>query len=152
MSDDNGFAARLKAAMGRRGINQEELAKLVPAGAGTVNGWVKDGVIPSGRHMVRLPEVLGVSGHWLLTGEGPKDPPGAGDPVAAALDVATSRIAALVATIREEAGLPTVSDGVGERVRDGWSRLQHAEGLRGQPGEGGSESDLPPRGTGTDRG
>lgn len=59
---------------------------------------------------------------------------------------------AQLAMLRALAPVATSGAAVAERVRDGWSRLQHAEELRGQPGEAESESDLPPRGTGTDRG
>jgi hypothetical protein len=30
--------------------------------------------MPSGELMIRLPGILGISGHWLLTGEGPMRP------------------------------------------------------------------------------
>lgn len=35
-----------------------------------VNRWVRQGVIPRGEALLRVREILGVNGHWLMTGEG----------------------------------------------------------------------------------
>lgn len=112
--------------MAERGLRQEDLAAQIPAGAGTVNAWLKDGAMPGGRHMVRLPEVLGVSGHWLLTGQGPKDLPMTPDPAIAAIDTTTKRIAEVVASIRREVGLP-ISAAPGADAGDSVDVLQRLE-------------------------
>lgn len=50
----------------------------------TVGRWRKDEVLPGGRHLTLLPSILEVSGHWLLTGEGPEHyDPAADDQLAA---------------------------------------------------------------------
>lgn len=73
------FTARLLEAFEESGLAQNELARRLTAlglkaSGGTVNGWVKRGAIPSGEYLIVLPDLLGVSGHWLLTGLGPKKP------------------------------------------------------------------------------
>lgn len=35
-----------------------------------VSNWCNQGVVPEGRALVHLPDVLDVDGHWLLTGSG----------------------------------------------------------------------------------
>ena len=66
------FGERLTLARRRAGIgSQEKLGKLVGKGRSAVNDWETDKTLPEGTVMVKLPSVLGVSGHWLLTGDGP---------------------------------------------------------------------------------
>lgn len=68
------FADRLDRALTHAGMNQSELARALKSQPHRVGAWVNDGVIPSSKHLMRLPELLGVSGHWLLTGDGPMIP------------------------------------------------------------------------------
>jgi transcriptional regulator with XRE-family HTH domain len=60
------------------GISKNELARRVGAAGPTVIEWFTRGALPDGEKLARLPEALGVNGHWLLTGEGSMLPPGAG--------------------------------------------------------------------------
>lgn len=53
-----------------RGIGPWRLAQLLGASPATTHSWFRRRSLPGGRHMIRLPEILGVNGHWLLTGEG----------------------------------------------------------------------------------
>lgn len=72
---------RLRLAFQRWGGSQSELAAKVGTAKGTVSDWFnpkKDAIVPDGERMAKLPAVLGVSGHWLLTGEGPTVPGGDG--------------------------------------------------------------------------
>lgn len=73
-NDKRAFTRRLREAFKDSRLTQEELAEATGAGVGTVNGWIKDGAMPGAERLIRLPEALGVSGHWLLTGEEPKHP------------------------------------------------------------------------------
>ena len=63
------FSRRLREAMARRGMTQTELARRLDVRDATVSDWFNRGTMPSGSVMVRLPHVLDVDGHWLLTGE-----------------------------------------------------------------------------------
>jgi transcriptional regulator with XRE-family HTH domain len=51
-------------------MTQTALAERLGINLPTVNRWINQGVIPDGPQLMRLPELLGVSGHWLLTGKG----------------------------------------------------------------------------------
>ena len=84
MSIDRGvaaFKARLIRLCGQRQWKQKELAEAVGATQQSVSPWLdpKKPDIPKGRLMLALPQALGVSGHWLLTGKGPETPPGAAE-------------------------------------------------------------------------
>lgn len=62
---------RIKWAREQAGITQGELAERVGVAAGSrVSEWENDRRQPSAPVLMALPEVLGVSGHWLLTGQG----------------------------------------------------------------------------------
>jgi hypothetical protein len=54
-------------------MTQADLARDLGVGVATVSEWFTRGRVPNGDVMLRLPSTLGVSGHWLLTGEGPRD-------------------------------------------------------------------------------
>jgi transcriptional regulator with XRE-family HTH domain len=62
------FCTRLREAMQGRGLTQTQLARHLDVRDATVSDWFNRGTMPSGSVMLRLPEVLGVDGHWLLTG------------------------------------------------------------------------------------
>lgn len=76
------FFERLRQVLGDRAMSQAELARELGVGVATVSEWFTRGRVPSGDVMLRLPHVLLVNGHWLLTGEGPREPEpsGGGDP------------------------------------------------------------------------
>ena len=63
------FAERLTIAMKRAGMNKTQLARALEARNATVTAWLKHGAIPTGDYLMQMPGVLGVDGHWLLTGE-----------------------------------------------------------------------------------
>lgn len=65
------FGGRIRQALEYAGLNQSALARALDTQPHIVGSWVNHGVIPHSKHLVRLPELLGISGHWLLTGKGP---------------------------------------------------------------------------------
>ncbi|MBV9774413.1 MAG: helix-turn-helix transcriptional regulator [Gemmatimonadetes bacterium] len=67
------FFERLRQVLDDRGMSQADLARELGVGVATVSEWFTRGRVPNGDVMLRLPHVLRVSGHWLLTGEGPRD-------------------------------------------------------------------------------
>lgn len=64
------FFERLRTALEHRERTQADLARDLGVGTATVSEWFTRGRVPSGDVMLRLPHALGISGHWLLTGEG----------------------------------------------------------------------------------
>lgn len=56
-------------------LTQAAFAERVGVSQSRVSDWLADKQLPDGRHMVEIPKVLGVSGHWLLLGEGNSSPP-----------------------------------------------------------------------------
>jgi transcriptional regulator with XRE-family HTH domain len=76
------FFERLRQVLDDRGMSQADLARELNVGVATVSEWFTRGRVPNGDVMLRLPAALAVDGHWLLTGEGPRDraPDAAGDP------------------------------------------------------------------------
>lgn len=54
-------------------MSQADLARELGVGVATVSEWFTRGRVPSGEVILRLPDALEVSGHWLLTGRGPRD-------------------------------------------------------------------------------
>lgn len=83
---------RIAARMAALGLSQSELARRLGTGQSTVQGWVEAGKLPGTRYLADLPAALECSGHWLLTGEGPIEPPGQ-----------TPTLAEMEKTIRAEA-------------------------------------------------
>ena len=67
------FFERLRQCLDDRGMSQADLARELGVGVATVSEWFTRGRVPNGDVMLRLPSTLEVSGHWLLTGEGPRD-------------------------------------------------------------------------------
>lgn len=78
------FPDRLKAALKRAGLNQDGFAEKLGAGQSTVNAWLRGRSLPEGKYLVQMPRMLGVSGHWLLTGEPPETVSGQGGELAVA--------------------------------------------------------------------
>ena len=53
-------------------MTQAVLASLLGLGAASrISDWESGRTAPTAATIVRLPHVLGVNGHWLLTGTGP---------------------------------------------------------------------------------
>jgi transcriptional regulator with XRE-family HTH domain len=67
------FFERLRQLLDDRGMSQADLAREVGVGVATVSEWFTRGRVPNGDVMLRLPHALSVNGHWLLTGEGPRE-------------------------------------------------------------------------------
>jgi len=67
------FFERLRQVLDDRGMSQADLARELGVGVATVSEWFTRGRVPNGDVMLRLPLALAVNGHWLLTGEGPRD-------------------------------------------------------------------------------
>lgn len=76
------FFERLRQILDDRGLSQADLARELGVGVATVSEWFTRGRVPNGDVMLRLPGALRVNGHWLLTGEGPRErePSPHGDP------------------------------------------------------------------------
>lgn len=74
VTSKDAFTQRLNDAVRFAGLSWNGLAERLSADgvrvyASTTTEW-RDGSIPSGEFLMRLPAILGVNGHWLLTGEG----------------------------------------------------------------------------------
>lgn len=67
------FFERLRQCLDARGMTQADLARELGVGVATVSEWFTRGRVPNGDAVLRLPHTLAVNGHWLLTGEGPRD-------------------------------------------------------------------------------
>lgn len=67
------FFERLRQLMEDRGMSQADLARELGVGVATVSEWFTRGRVPNGDVMLRLPHAMSVNGHWLLTGEGPRE-------------------------------------------------------------------------------
>jgi hypothetical protein len=52
------------------GRPQSWLANQLGVAQGVVQPWLADGKPIHAKYLARLPAILGVSGHWLLTGQG----------------------------------------------------------------------------------
>ena len=61
--------------MSVRGVTQTELGKRIGVRQATVSQWLSrtNPSEPKADQLVRLPESLGINGHWLLTGRGSMD-------------------------------------------------------------------------------
>lgn len=54
-------------------MSQADLARALDVGEATVSEWFTRGRVPQGDVFLRLPGVLRMNGHWLLTGDGPEE-------------------------------------------------------------------------------
>lgn len=104
--------------MKEAGLTQPALAQALGTSQGTVSGWLgKEPVYPTGEHMVRLPGVLRVSGHWLMTGDGPVGVPGprtvreSGTETRAAVYAARARIGGALDELERQLVGPTSGGG-----------------------------------------
>ena len=67
------FFERLRTVLRARRMSQADLARQLRISGTTVSEWFTRGRMPHGDVMLRMPEVLEVNGHWLLTGHGTRD-------------------------------------------------------------------------------
>lgn len=100
------FFERLRQVLDDREMSQADLARDVGVGVATVSEWFTRGRVPNGDVMLRLPGALKVSGHWLLTGEGPRElelSP-AGDPYLRGANDAVERMAQCLGEVARRYG------------------------------------------------
>jgi transcriptional regulator with XRE-family HTH domain len=71
MTQSDDFPDRLRAAIQLSGLNQNEVAYRLSTAPARISEWCNGRSMPDFRFLSMLPEALNVSGHWLLTGEGP---------------------------------------------------------------------------------
>lgn len=97
-----GLRDRIVKAIEDSGLDQKEVAAILEIREATISGWVskKDASIPLGHMLLRLPEALGVCGHWLLTGEGSQKPPSRGDRPVSQEELAFRQIESIVLELR----------------------------------------------------
>lgn len=119
-----GFAERLRRAMDAAGMDQRTLARSLRVREATVSDWFGKGILPRLDVMARVPGVLRVDGHWLLTGEGDMH-----RRERSAKEAAYDAMADVVRAIEED------RPGDIDRMRSWWSsfRREHAAGDGPQP-------------------
>lgn len=88
-------------------MNQSELARLIRTHQTNVSDWLnpKYLTMPDAIFLFRLPRALRCNGHWLMTGQGPETPPGAGPDAAyrAGWHAAVQAMAEGLDAVRKEA-------------------------------------------------
>ena len=124
------------AAVARSGLSQQQLAKRLGTSQSTVNGWISGRNVPAGDFLLRLPELLGISGHWLLTGEEPIEPP-----LATGRDAEWIRYEAIAQDLRRrvlaavEAALATESPRVMRVAERAVADVEYAERAKAAQGQ-----------------
>jgi transcriptional regulator with XRE-family HTH domain len=68
------FGQRLKDAREARGLKRNALAALAGVDSSAITRWEKEDRSPKGTMVAKLAHALGCSEHWLLTGDGPREP------------------------------------------------------------------------------
>ena len=112
---------RLLLARKRAGLSQAELggALGLKSGHSMVSQWERGEAIPTGEQFLALPALLGVSGHWLLTGHGEVRPGDVNGAITALGD-----IAAIVDRVRSTVSAAEVGDEIRRAEAHGDSRSQ----------------------------
>jgi transcriptional regulator with XRE-family HTH domain len=102
------FFERLRQVLDDRGLSQADLARELGVGVATVSEWFTRGRVPNGDVMLRLPGALRVNGHWLLTGEGPRErePSPQGDPYLRGAGDAIQRLSQALDEVARRFGAP----------------------------------------------
>lgn len=102
------FFERLRQVLDDRGMSQADLARELGVGVATVSEWFTRGRVPNGDVMLRLPAALNVNGHWLLTGEGPREyePGPDGDPYRRGASDAIARMTRAMDEVARRFGAP----------------------------------------------
>ncbi|HET7461300.1 MAG TPA: helix-turn-helix transcriptional regulator [Longimicrobium sp.] len=102
------FFERLRQVLDDRGMSQADLARELGVGVATVSEWFTRGRVPNGDVMLRLPAALNVSGHWLLTGQGPREyePAPNGDPYLRGASDAIARMTRAMDEVARRFGAP----------------------------------------------
>lgn len=65
-------------AIGRDGFARRDIEHMAGASSPTVSDWFHKGAVPDAVTIGRLCRGLRVNAHWVITGQGPKSPPGEG--------------------------------------------------------------------------
>lgn len=65
-------------AIERDGRTRRDIEHMAEASSPTVSDWFHKGAVPDATTIAKLARGLHVNAHWLLTGQGPKAPPGEG--------------------------------------------------------------------------
>lgn len=110
----------------REGITQGELAATLGLTHGQISRWERDKAVPSADQLAVMRAHFGVSGHWLLTGEGPVYPADQD-----AKELAYEAIEALVGATKKGAPLATVEERVAEIMR----KMRERAPNPGEPGD-----------------
>jgi PAS domain S-box-containing protein len=110
MSDTLG--GRIAKARRAGGKTQEWLSEQLGVNRGTVNGWENPSGNPPSRQLANIAELFGVSGHWLLSGEGMMYD------VTSSATRAMGRIENVLGDYIEEAGSRIAAPESGDRVED----------------------------------
>ncbi len=98
---NEGLGARIQKAIDTAaGMSQTKLAGCLGTTSQVVNAWIKKGVVPEGRFLVRIPQILKCDANWLLNGrelgrEGPS------------LDYVAGRLAELLKDLNRDVGAPS---------------------------------------------
>lgn len=74
VSDRTEFRRRLALAVEQSPLRQREIAERLGVREATVSDWMAGRTAPNLDQLLRLPVILDVSGHWLLTGAEPMRP------------------------------------------------------------------------------
>lgn len=108
MDNLDGFLRRVKAVLREKEMSQAELSRSLGVGQATVSEWFTRHRVPNGAVLLQLPGVLGVNGHWLLTGEGSRVPHvGSDDPYTYAVEDIVGEIMDACQRLRTKHGAET---------------------------------------------
>lgn len=102
------FVGRVELARRARGMSQRDLAKAIGAREASLSDWLNQKRVPMGDVLLRFPEALNVSGHWLLTGEGTMDDSGSRTP--GVKEWAFDEIAAFVESVQQSSSEAAAAD------------------------------------------
>lgn len=105
-SEGTGLMARFLMAIKDKDLRQVVLAQAAHVNQATVSNWKTGKVIPRADEVARLLPHLGVNGHWLLTGKGPKDdvPATHADGVVEGVELAIGEAHQVLEQVRERYG------------------------------------------------
>lgn len=109
---DTSLGERLLLLRKRAGMTQGQVGELVDVQHSQVSRWERNEVMPSGDQLLTLRAHFGVSGHWLLTGEGPVYPEESDQK-----ELAYDAIEALVGAMKPDAPLASIEERVAEIMR-----------------------------------
>lgn len=108
MDEGRAFRRRLAAAIEASPLSRPEIADELGTAAPRLSEWASEGGtrMPGFHFLAKLPGVLGVSGHWLLTGEGSMRPDPKGEPP---LELAAYKAIAAIVRAADRVSPPTQS-------------------------------------------